>query len=275
MTTNKKFKDAYDGVVARYWAGSKNEVGSMRNGGFALKFFGEDTLLKNITAEKIEGYVKSLVDAGNSSATVNRKLASISKILRYAYNMEWIERVPNIIKNKESKNRIRYLSHGEETLLVETFAQMNRPELARLSLFLVDTGARVGEALRLEWKDIQDGNATFWDTKNGEARTIPLTKRLKQMLDERKASGDAKPFGMISQSTFNHAWNEARGIMSLATDKEFVPHALRHTCASRLVQAGIPILTVKEYLGHKSIQITMRYAHLCPAQLKQATQALE
>ena len=276
MTIKKTLKDAYDGVVDRYWAGSKNEVGSMRNAGFALKHFGENTYLYEITAEKINNYVKVLVENGNSNATVNRKLAAISKLLRYAYNMEWIPRVPTIIKNKESKNRIRYLSHDEEAKLVATFISMNRQDLANLCIFLVDTGCRVGEALRLEWRDIVDGaKATFWDTKNGESRTIPLTSRVKKLIEEIKGHGDARPFGNISQSSFNHAWNEARGLMNLSHDKEFVPHSLRHTCASRLVQAGIPILTVKEYLGHKTIQITMRYAHLSATQLVDAASVLE
>jgi site-specific recombinase XerD len=63
--------------------------------------------------------------------------------------------------------------------------------------------------------------------------------------------------------------------MKLEMDSEFVIHSLRHTCASRLVIAGIDLYVVKEWLGHSSIQITERYAHLNPAKLVQAVEVLE
>lgn len=275
MTTNKKLKDAFEGVVARYWAGSKNEVGAIRNARACLDYLGETSCLQDITPQKIEGLVKALRDAGNSNPTINRKLASLSKMLRYAYNMEWTDRIPRIEKTKESKNRIRWLTKEEENKLKDVLLTMKRPDLVNLVTFLVDTGARVGEAIRLEWRDVALNKVTFWDTKNGESRSLPLTKRVVAMLEYLKKENQAGPFTAINQSSFNHAWNDARKVMGLSEDKEFVPHALRHTCASRLVQAGIPLTAIKEFLGHKNIQMTLRYAHLSPDQLQEATNALE
>ena len=63
--------------------------------------------------------------------------------------------------------------------------------------------------------------------------------------------------------------------MNLRGDKEFVIHALRHTCASRLVNKGIDLYVVKEWLGHSSIQVTEKYAHLSPKKLAHAAYALE
>lgn len=275
MITNKNLKNAFDGVVARYWAGSKNEVGAIRNAKACLDYFGETSCLQDITPHKIEGFVKSLRDAGNSNPTINRKLASLSKMLRYAYNMEWTNRIPRIEKTKESKNRIRWLTRQEEEKLKDVLLTMKRSDLANLVTFLVDTGARVGEAIRLEWKDVAEHRVTFWDTKNGESRSLPLTKRITAMLEFLKKENQAGPFTSINQSSFNHVWNDARKVMGLAEDKEFVPHSLRHTCASRLVQAGIPLTAIKEWLGHKNIQMTLRYAHLSTNQLQEAVNALE
>ena len=275
MTTNKTLNDAYNGVVARYWAGSKNELGACRNGLCALGYFGHTIFVKDITPNKIEAYIQHLRDNGNKNPTINRKLAALSKLLRYAYNMEWTDRIPRIEKTKESKNRIRWLTKEEEQKLLYVLLEANKKEMADLVVFLIDTGARVGEAIRLEWRDVANGKVTFWDTKNGESRTIPLTKRAWRTMQELRENGKAGPFYTINQSAFNHTWNHVRDIMGMTEDKEFVPHALRHTCASRLVQAGIPITAVKEYLGHKSIQVTLRYAHLSPAQLQEATNALE
>lgn len=70
-------------------------------------------------------------------------------------------------------------------------------------------------------------------------------------------------------------WDQARSAMGFAHDKGFVPHALRHTCASRLIQRGVPLKVVQEWLGHKTITVTMRYAHLAPANLMAAVEALE
>lgn len=63
--------------------------------------------------------------------------------------------------------------------------------------------------------------------------------------------------------------------MRLETDSEFVIHALRHTCASRLVNAGVDLYVVKEWLGHSSIQMTEKYAHLNPDKLVHAANVLE
>ena len=63
--------------------------------------------------------------------------------------------------------------------------------------------------------------------------------------------------------------------MRLEADKQFVLHALRHTCASRMVQAGVDLYSIKEILGHSTIKVTERYAHLSPARLRSAIDALE
>jgi integrase len=136
----------------------------------------------------------------------------------------------------------------------------------------LDTGARVGEALKVQWKDIQNNMVTFWDTKNNTSRSIPLTSRLSTLLQNKEPSG---PFLNINYNELHYVWGKAKEALGLANDEEFVPHCLRHTCASRLVQSGVPILTAKEFLGHKSVNITMRYAHLAPQNLKEAIKALE
>ena len=72
-----------------------------------------------------------------------------------------------------------------------------------------------------------------------------------------------------------NAWDRAREALGLSQDKQFVIHACRHTCASRLVQKGVNLRVVQEWLGHKTIQMTMRYSHLSPANLQEAAIVLE
>ena len=94
------------------------------------------------------------------------------------------------------------------------------------------------------------------------------------VLELRQETGRVKPFS-ISVHEAERAWQWVRAEMGLMRDKEFVIHALRHTCASRLVNGGVDLYVVKEWLGHSSIQITERYAHLNPTKLVQAVEVLE
>jgi integrase len=101
-----------------------------------------------------------------------------------------------------------------------------------------------------------------------------MTKRVASILKRRLAGNVDNPFNLtVFQS--DKAWAWAREQMGMKDDTEFIIHALRHTCASRLVNAGIDLYVVKEWLGHSSIQVTERYAHLNPVKLVHAATMLE
>lgn len=259
---------------SKYWHGSKGETTAFINSSKVVSYFGGDQPVENLEPSQIDSFVSALEREGNSNATINRKLAALSKMLKFALERNWINRYPNIHRKKEYEGRIRFLSRQEEENLIECFRINGFQQYADLCVFLVDTGARVSEALGLFWQDVSSQQATFWDTKSNKARTIPLTKRAGAIIAALFAKGDG-PFAGVSQSNFNKAWNKMKQSMGLAGDVEFVPHALRHTCASRLVQSGVPLLTVKEFLGHKSIQVTLRYAHLLSQNLMDAAKKLE
>jgi integrase len=187
-----------------------------------------------------------------------------------------IHSLPEFRRQKERAGRIRFLERDEEARLFA--AIRNRSEDAwRLSVFLVDSGCRLGEALGLIWNDIQEHRVSFWLTKSGRSRTIPLTDRAREALvlsDEggRRPKG---PFAMLNQPQFRAIWNEAKAEVGLGTDTQVVPHILRHTCASRLVQGGIDIRRVQMWLGHQTLQMTMRYAHLAANDLDSCVVVLE
>ncbi len=94
----------------------------------------------------------------------------------------------------------------------------------------------------------------------------------------RRSVAAARPTGPIMAATrhgFRRAWGRAKADIGLADDRQFVSHVLRHTCASRLVQRGVALKVVQEWMGHKAINVTMRYAHLAPANLMAAVSVLE
>jgi site-specific recombinase XerD len=101
-----------------------------------------------------------------------------------------------------------------------------------------------------------------------------MTSRVRSILSARSAGNSIQPFS-IKDHQAETAWRWVRKEMALEGDKEFVIHSTRHTCASRMVNAGIDLYVVKEVLGHSSIQVTEKYAHLAPHKLSDAVAVLE
>ncbi len=222
--------------------------------------------------EMLDRLMASLRKRGNSNATINRKMAALSKLLRKAMKMGDIHSLPEFRRQKEKAGRIRFLEYDEEERLFYEIAQRN-PHYHNLCVFLVDTGARLGEAIGLRWGDIHNNRVTFWVTKSGRSRSVPLTARAAVTVTRhRKRYG---PFADIDQQQFRTVWNAAKVEVGMGGDPDVVPHVLRHTCASRLVRGGIDMRRVQMWLGHQTLAMTMRYAHLASHDLDMCVPVLE
>lgn len=211
---------------------------------------------------------------GLANATINRKFASLSKLFRHLHRSREIQYMPYFPRQKERLGRVRFLTEEEEDRLFYHLRQL-KGDNHRLAVFLVDTGARMGEALKVQHRDVDLINrcVTFWETKSNHSRTVYLTDRA---YDAVVASSDcASPFAAINRWTFKGHWDKAKEHAGLGDDTLVVPHILRHTCASRLVQGGMDLRRVQEWMGHRSMQMTMRYAHLAPQDLKRCVDVLE
>lgn len=242
---------------------------------------GADTMLSELTPRRIAMFVSVLKQKGNANATINRKLSFLSKLLKFAHRLQVISEVPVIDKLRESQGRTRFLSRDEEAQALGTLKAWGLDLTHDLVAFLLYTGCRRGEALKLTWRDITDAltRATFWDTKSGEARTVPLVGPAKEAVLTRAAlvqhrpNPNAKVFDIPPKTLHGH-WERLRTHMGLEDDPQFVLHMLRHTCASRMVQGGVDLRRIQQWMGHKSIQTTLRYAHLAPKDLDVAAAAL-
>ncbi|OLP58787.1 integrase [Xaviernesmea oryzae] len=223
--------------------------------------------------EMLDELVNNLRRRGNSNATINRKISALSKLLRKASKMGDIGPLPDFSRQKEKAGRIRFLESNEEERLFGALRETS-DLYYRLCIFLVDTGARLGEALGLRWNDLQGQMATFWITKSGRSRSVPMTRRAQEAIAASRGRG-LGPFYGIDQQQFRAAWKKAKRQVGLAHDEELVPHVLRHTCASRLVRGGIDIRRVQMWLGHQTLQMTMRYAHLASQDLAVCLPVLE
>ena len=147
-------------------------------------------------------------------------------------------------------------------------------DVADLVAFGNDCGGRKSELKRIDQERDIDGRILTIMTTKAKApfpRYIELTDRALKILKRRARN----PFANISDEHLRKAWNFAKIKLGLQDDKQFTFHCTRHTFASRLVQAGIGITVIQELMGHKTIKMTLRYAHLAPKNKTEARQALE
>lgn len=264
------------------WRDSRWGEHASFNANHFAKFVGRDAPLDTIDMTKLDQWVDALAAEGKSDSTINRYLAAVSKVFTTAQERGGAYAKPKFPRRKEAQGRIRFLIPEEDATFLRLFEQWGKDGERDLFVVLIDTGFRMGEALPLMEPeglrdvDFKTGMITAWETKNGDARSVPMTKRVRAVMERRAGKGGmwqkAPP---VSRHSFRQTWDRAKATLGMAKDTQLVPHALRHTCASRLVQRSVPLKVVQEWMGHKSITITMRYAHLAPANLMAAVKALE
>lgn len=271
-------------ALNRYWVGSKNEREQRRQVGELIEFFGPEADPRGVTSNRIDDLIAHLRAIGNSPGTINRKLSTLSKALKFAASRGMIDSLPLIERMKEAEGRMRCYAPEEIQRVLGYLESTGQGDFRDVVIFLVETGARAGEAARLLWDDVDldTGVVKLYETKSGKARGIPLSTRVTEMLHQRRsmiltsARQGARVFpGWVDKrnrtTPMSSAWIAAR--TQLKMDGRL--HDLRHTFASRLVQQGVGILTVQQLLGHGSVQMTMRYAHLAPENLRDAIATLD
>lgn len=270
-----KLSQAIDRTYTDVWKDNKDSKNPLQRMNTIKEILG-DMYLDEIQAKDISRIQSELKKKGLSDPTVNRYKAALRTVLNLAHK-EWevINRVPNFNMKKESVGRTRYMTYEEEENLLQYLAERNEDDLIDLFSVLLDTGMRFSEANELSYKDNIDTELeliTVWINKGGKPKSVPMTSRVKDILLKRRCIGN-HPFKV----SYWHAeyifdkWKESAGL----EDSGLVIHCMRHTTASRLVQEDIPLPVVRDLLGHSTIQMTERYAHLSPSRLKSAISVLD
>ena len=214
-------------------------------------------------------------------------------VIRQAWNQAIIDGktdlphpVAKVKKNKIDNRRERYLTMDEEKQLLSLLNERSQKEY-ELTVMSLDTGARWGELAALRWEnvDLAAGRILFADTKSGRNRTAFLTTRAKDILSRRHQETRTSNYvfptidgrKMVYQSDVFSKAVQNLGLNQEITDRrrKVTFHTLRHTFASRLVMAEVDLYTIKELLGHQSIQMTERYSHLAPGKMQAAIKNLE
>jgi integrase len=207
-----------------------------------------------------------------SPATINRYLATLSHMFTMAVK-EWrlvaSNPVRDITKKKEARGRVRFLSDSERDALFSACAASDWPALHTLVLVAISTGARRGELINLKWDDVdlKGARAIVRETKNGETRSLPLVGKALEALRALKLQGSAKsPWVFAQPSGFPGPYENFDGVWYAALEaagiEDFRFHDLRHTTASYLASQGASLLEIADTLGHKTLSMVKRYAHL-------------
>jgi integrase len=211
---------------------------------------------------------KSMQARGWRPATANRYKALISLAFRLGIeNGKCPSNPARLVRRlRENNERIRFLSAEEEIELREAIEAECPERMAELDIAL-NTGMRKGEQYRLKWRDVNLGTRriTLWKTKNGSIRHIPLNKAALAAFGQLRirSSGDGPVFttekGADPLKNPRYWWDS---VLDRAGVKDFHWHDLRHTFASRCIMAGVDLRTLQQLLGHKTLQMVVRYSHL-------------
>jgi len=269
--------DRYANEHAARRANHRRELTSIKN----LKTFFGNPKLDHITPKLIVAYKNKRYTDGVKPATINRELATLKKAFNLARReWEWCTDNPvcRVSMERENNTRDRWLTVEEEQRLLPATA----PWLREIVVFAVNTGMRLGEILALTWAgvDLFRRTVTVFRSKNGERRTIPINSIVLDLLKHK----DAARSQMIDCVFHSHTGtsldgsNIRRGLnaaLRLAKIQDLHFHDLRHTFATRIVQAGVDLYKVQRLLGHKSPIMTQRYAHHYPESLREGVEALE
>lgn len=269
--------DRYASEHAARRANHRRELTSIQN----LKGFFGNPKLDHITPKLIVAYKNKRYTDGVKPATINRELATLKKAFNLARReWEWCTDNPvcRVSMERENNTRDRWLTVEEEQRLLPASA----PWLREIVVFAVNTGMRMGEILALTWTgvDLFRRTVTVFRSKNGERRTIPVNSIVLDLLKHKYAvrSGMTDCVFHSQTGTSLDGSNIRRGLnaaLTLAKIHDFHFHDLRHTFATRIVQAGVDLYKVQRLLGHKSPIMTQRYAHHYPESLREGVEVLE
>lgn len=259
----------------------KEQIGSHLLSDVTPALIGEkrDELFRGITYRKTQ----------RSAATVVRYLSALSHAFTVAVNeWGWLEDSPmrKVAKLKESRGRVRFLDENERERLLQECRESSNPHLYPAVLIAISTGMRYGEIINLTWSDVDLARKriTLQETKNGERRAIPIAGQALDKLVQlekirridtnllfpkvrkggssndvlQKASLD-KVQKVQKPAQLRTAWIAA---LKKSEIEDFRFHDLRHCAASYFAMSGASLAEIADILGHKTLAMVKRYAHL-------------
>jgi integrase len=261
--------------------------------------------LTAITVERVEAWKVRRLNEGRNPVTVVRDLYTLSSVLRRAVKAGELKENPVRRVDKprvDRRGKVRFLDQAEETRLRQALRARDEEMRSRRNiannqrqtqhermlpplthfgdhltpavLLSMNTGLRRGEVVKLRWGSVDFNRQLLTvegpNAKNRQTRHVALNEEAVSVLRlwrEQSGTG-ARVFHVVG---FQTAWET---VLRRARISKFRWHDLRHHFASRLVQQGVPLNTVRDLLGHGSVGMSLRYAHLAPDQRREAVAKL-
>lgn len=211
-----------------------------------------------------------LEDEGKSDATINRVISAVSTVLNHCAFDGVIDSAPRFRRRKESEGRALFFTKPEVDQMVDAARSVfHRKDIADLTLIASYCGARQGELLKLKRRDIDFSLNTIHigglpdvKTKAGNYRSVPIHDRIHKELTERCSQLAS------SDLVFGRDWTDRDQLLRafkklvkfINKDESYVFHCLRHSFGTWCAEAGVPVRTIMDLMGHKRIETTLRYA---------------
>ncbi len=214
---------------------------------------------------------RNTLHIGRQPATVVRYMAALSHAFTIATNeWEWLDNnlMRKVSRPKEPRGRVRFLSDDERKKVLDACKSHDNKLLYPAVVLALSTGMRQAEIMTLTWQqiDLKRGYIILEETKNGERRAVPLVSHANELvrdmyINRRKDTELLFPSQIKPSRPFaiRTPWGEA---MENTDIKDFHFHDLRHTAASYLAMNGASLAEIADILGHKTLQMVKRYAHL-------------
>ena len=225
-------------------------------------------------------------------ASINRYLASLSKVFSFAIDQGVIDAHPmkagKVRKLKESGGRTRILVKAEEERLYAAAKASNWPMLYLFILMAMTTGARKSEILKVTWRQVNlpDSIAVLGKTKNGRPRALPLVAEVRSLLaDAAKVKPLKSDFVFFDpkrpdrHKNIDASWTKCRKDAGLLNDRDdpldrVVLHSTRHTAVTKLLRGGANLAQAAAVSGHQTLAMLKRYEHLAAADSVELAQRL-
>lgn len=289
--TNDVAQTEFSEFIRAYLDAVKNRLRSYKQVRWRMRRFLDlytGRRVGDITRRDVSDYINKRLDDGLCNGTVNLEISTLSSAFRFAQR-HWGWPIINPVSGqylRGDEGRLRWLDKEEKSRLLQAVhqsrARISLPEFVQLA---INTGCRKNELLGLSWRNVDFAASIIIiegkNSKNGRRRIIPMNQGARHALESRLAHvrkycpGSPWVFAKRNGERLKHIDGQFKHCIKKAGIEDFRIHDLRHTFASWLVTNDVPLYHVKELLGHSTIKMTERYAHLATTALSKAVAVLD
>jgi integrase len=224
------------------------------------------------TPDQFAEYRMRRIEAGIKPNTMNREQAYLRAVFNETIRLgHWTKDNPltKLRAFKIQEQELSYLTLGQVLILLNRLLISKNTHVTLVTKICLATGARWGEAESIRISQVRDGMIQFVQTKSSKARSVPITQELEnELIKHQEKYNNGEQLFASAYSAFREAIEQTNLKLSIGQ----LTHILRHTFASHFMMNGGNIIALQKILGHHSLAMTMRYAHLSPEHLQETRQ---